>query len=169
VSRRHCEVFETDGRLMLRDLGSSNGTYVNGMRVLGQQPLKVGDVISIGGVALRVDPVGGEAPAAPVPTPAGDTAEQDEVVDAVEVDEADDFEVSIDTDDDGFMMGGDDAIPLEDETPPTPAPSRKPAAEAAPQEETVDLAFGKADKEADGAEDDAVAQFLMDLKLDDED
>ena len=28
VSRQHCEVFEADGLLMLRDLGSLNGTFV---------------------------------------------------------------------------------------------------------------------------------------------
>ncbi|WP_337173897.1 FHA domain-containing protein [Paludisphaera sp.] len=173
VSRRHCEIFESDGRLMLRDLGSSNGTYVNGLRVLGQQPLKVGDVISIGGVALRVDPAGGAAPATPVPTPMGDTSEQD-VVDAVEVDEADDFEVAIvEDDEDGFQMGdvgdlpggSDDAIPLEDDAPP--AKTKKKAAAEASEDATVDLAsIGEG-----GAvpEDDAVAQFLMDLKLDDED
>ncbi|OJW22180.1 MAG: hypothetical protein BGO49_19315 [Planctomycetales bacterium 71-10] len=170
VSRRHCEIFEADGRLMVRDLGSSNGTYVNGLRVLGQQPLKVGDVISIGGVALRVDPAGGAAGAgapAPVATPANDTAELEEVADAVEVDEADDFEVSVAAeDDDGFNMGLDDVIPLDDEAPPSPAPAKKAApAKAKPaEEETVDLAT-----EAGAGEDDAVAQFLMDLKLDEED
>ena len=30
VSRRHCELFEQDGRLFVRDLGSMNGTYVWG-------------------------------------------------------------------------------------------------------------------------------------------
>lgn len=173
VSRRHCEIFEADGRLMVRDLGSSNGTYVNGLRVLGQQPLKVGDVISIGGVALRVDPAGGAAGAtarAPVATPANDTAELEEVADAVEVDEADDFEVSVAAeDDDGFNMGldVDDAIPLDDEaTSPPPAPAKKatPAKAKPVEEETVDLAT-----EAGAGEDDAVAQFLMDLKLDEED
>lgn len=181
VSRRHCEVFEADGRLMLRDLGSSNGTYVNGLRVLGQQPLKVGDVISIGGVALRVDPVGGAAAAAaPVPTPANDTAELEEVVDAVEVDEADDFEVGgvagdddfevsvAVEDDDGFQMDLGDSIPLEDEAPPPPPAKKAPQAKAKPkpaEDETVDLGVD----DGGGGEDDAVAQFLMDLKLDEED
>ena len=36
VSRRHCELFEVGGQLMLRDLGSSNGTFVNGKRVTGR-------------------------------------------------------------------------------------------------------------------------------------
>ncbi|MGI6415562.1 MAG: FHA domain-containing protein [Thermoguttaceae bacterium] len=33
VSRRHCELNEVDGVLVVRDLGSRHGTYVNGMRV----------------------------------------------------------------------------------------------------------------------------------------
>ncbi|MDG3004407.1 FHA domain-containing protein [Paludisphaera mucosa] len=171
VSRRHCEVFEADGRLMVRDLGSSNGTYVNGKRVLGQQPLKAGDVIGIGGVALRVDPL--KAGAAAADGPSGDTAELDAVVDAVEVDEADDFEVSVDAaDDDGFdvdVAGLDDAIPLDDEPEPAPAPAKasKKSADKKPKpaEETVDVA---AEAAPAGKEDDAVAQFLMDLKLDDD-
>ena len=55
VSRRHCELFEEGNKLILRDLGSSNGTFVNGKRVLGQQTLKPGDVLTIGGVTLQVD------------------------------------------------------------------------------------------------------------------
>ena len=34
VSRRHAELRLHDGRWMLRDLGSSNGTWVNGRRVM---------------------------------------------------------------------------------------------------------------------------------------
>ena len=37
VSRRHCEVFEVADNLTIRDLGSSNGTFVNGKKVAGQQ------------------------------------------------------------------------------------------------------------------------------------
>jgi predicted component of type VI protein secretion system len=40
VSRRHCAVFETDGLLMVRDLGSLNGTFVAGNRV-GDEPVAV--------------------------------------------------------------------------------------------------------------------------------
>jgi len=167
VSRRHCEIFEADGRLMVRDLGSSNGTYVNGQRVLGQQPLKIGDVIGIGGVTLRVDPVGA-APAAPVAgSPAGDTAELEAIPDAVEVDEVADFEVSAEPggDDDGFELGDlTDVIPLDDETHvEAPEPPKKPAKPAKAAKEEA------AASPAPEQEDDAVAQFLMDLKLDEDD
>jgi DNA-binding SARP family transcriptional activator len=56
VSRRHAEIVASDGQYVLRDLGSTNGSSVNGQPVT-QQPLADGDVLSIGGVQLRfVDP-----------------------------------------------------------------------------------------------------------------
>src|SRR6267154_269791 len=75
VSRRHCELFEKKGLLLVKDLSSSNGTFVNGKRVQGQQVLEPGDELTIGGVALRVAKIG-EAPPikAPVAPVAGDTA-----------------------------------------------------------------------------------------------
>ncbi len=49
VSRRHCELLPGDkGDWILRDLGSSNGTYVNGARVASRQALKIGDQIRVG-------------------------------------------------------------------------------------------------------------------------
>ena len=49
VSRRHCElVYSETGDWVLRDLGSSNGSYVNGVRIVGRQGLKLGDQIRVG-------------------------------------------------------------------------------------------------------------------------
>lgn len=47
VSRRHCEIFEQDGDLALRDLGSRHGTLVNGEAVM-HAVIKPGDKISLG-------------------------------------------------------------------------------------------------------------------------
>jgi predicted component of type VI protein secretion system len=47
VSRDHCELSKSGGRLLVRDLGSSNGTYVNGQRVQ-ESELRPGDVLSVG-------------------------------------------------------------------------------------------------------------------------
>ena len=58
VSRRHCELLEDGDKLTIRDLGSSNGTFVNGKRVLGQQRLKHGDELTVGAVTLRVAKLG---------------------------------------------------------------------------------------------------------------
>jgi pSer/pThr/pTyr-binding forkhead associated (FHA) protein len=55
VSRRHAVLeFHIDGSVLLRDLGSRNGTYVNGERLPENQPtpLRNGDSIRIGGKVL---------------------------------------------------------------------------------------------------------------------
>ncbi len=48
VSRRHAEVELENDRVILRDLGSMNGTYVNGNRLEGETELKPGDQVRIG-------------------------------------------------------------------------------------------------------------------------
>ena len=53
VSRRHAEITLTNGGVRVRDLGSSNGTFVNGTRVT-QSVAADGDVITFGKVAFRV-------------------------------------------------------------------------------------------------------------------
>ena len=177
VSRRHCELFEEGNKLMLRDLGSSNGTFVNGKRVLGQQTLKPGDVLTIGGVTLRVDLLGAApkpAAASPVPQPAAhDTAE----VDAQPVAE-DDFEMELEEDEEEFEVALDnepdhmDVIPLDDEPPPVqPSKAAKPAAAVHDQTDKAKATDGTepAAKPKSADEEDAVAQFLMDLKLDEDD
>ena len=55
VSRAHCEVFERDGRLFVRDLDSLNGTYVNSYKIVGDQPLMPGELLTIGTVTFRAD------------------------------------------------------------------------------------------------------------------
>ncbi len=47
VSRRHCELLIGGDRVALRDLGSSNGSFVNGERVSESQ-LSAGDVVGVG-------------------------------------------------------------------------------------------------------------------------
>lgn len=47
VSRQHCEVSMGEGRLMIRDLGSSNGTFVNRRRISSTE-LAPADLINIG-------------------------------------------------------------------------------------------------------------------------
>jgi len=54
VSRVHCEIEIRGKRILLTDLDSSSGTFVNNQRV-SECDLKVGDVIRIGNTQLRVD------------------------------------------------------------------------------------------------------------------
>jgi predicted component of type VI protein secretion system len=194
VSRRHCEIYEHDGTLMIRDLDSSNGTFVNGKRVLGQQALSPGDVLTIGTVTLSVDllrPARERIQTPPVaaqksqdtpemkPTAKGHDREpleaiEDEELEVVEDDE--EFEVAIDDE-----PQHPDLIPLEDEKATSPSTdSPKPAVAAAtkaaqahqeqsksPRTET-NFQNQASEPESSPADDDAVAQFLMDLKLDDD-
>jgi serine phosphatase RsbU (regulator of sigma subunit) len=48
LSRKHAEIIAVDGAWMLKDLGSANGTYLNGSRVEHDQVLKTGDRIRLG-------------------------------------------------------------------------------------------------------------------------
>jgi pSer/pThr/pTyr-binding forkhead associated (FHA) protein len=52
VSRQHCELYEDGGRLMVRDLGSLNGTFVNNERI-NEAPLGSGELLTIGTVTFR--------------------------------------------------------------------------------------------------------------------
>lgn len=54
VSRRHAALSFRDGKWILRDLGSRNGTLLNGTAV-ARCELRPGDVLAIGGQRLRVD------------------------------------------------------------------------------------------------------------------
>jgi two-component system NtrC family sensor kinase len=48
VSRQHAELLPNDGNWILRDMGSSNGSYINGTRVNNRFSLKLGDQIRVG-------------------------------------------------------------------------------------------------------------------------
>jgi hypothetical protein len=56
VSRRHAEVFFENGNVFIRDLGSSNGTWVNG-QALGPHPVQLapGQVVYVGHAPLGVE------------------------------------------------------------------------------------------------------------------
>jgi DNA-binding NtrC family response regulator len=56
VSRRHASFDVVDDQLRMNDLGSKNGTFVNGVRVV-EAYLKGGETISLGGTKLRAERV----------------------------------------------------------------------------------------------------------------
>jgi pSer/pThr/pTyr-binding forkhead associated (FHA) protein len=65
VSRHHCVFTLDDYTLRLRDLGSTNGTFVNGERIRGQVLLQAGDRVSIGKLDFEVlihEPAGVDEP-----------------------------------------------------------------------------------------------------------
>jgi predicted component of type VI protein secretion system len=81
VSRHHCVFTVDDFTVRLRDLGSTNGTFVNGERIQGQVVLKPGDQVSVGKLSFEIvvrkeapvatpvaaRPANSTAPSAPLP------------------------------------------------------------------------------------------------------
>jgi adenylate cyclase len=55
VSKEHCILEQREAGFILRDLGSLNGTYVNGERVRGETMLRHGDEIALGSTRARYD------------------------------------------------------------------------------------------------------------------
>ncbi len=53
VSRRHCELFESEGMLRIRDLGSLNGTFI-GERQIIEAPLRPNDEFTVGPLTFRI-------------------------------------------------------------------------------------------------------------------
>jgi len=62
VSRRHAQIRRLDSQYVLEDLGSRNGTYVNGRETIGPYVLQDGDEIQIA-LCVRLSFVGAEATA----------------------------------------------------------------------------------------------------------
>jgi hypothetical protein len=54
VSRRHCSLTPTGRGLLLRDLNSQNGTFVNALRVDDEVMLQSGDRLTVGPVSFEV-------------------------------------------------------------------------------------------------------------------
>ena len=156
VSRRHCQLSEAGGRLMIKDLSSSNGTFVNGKKIEGQQVLKVGDELTVGGITLKVAaisrPVAARKP--------NDT----DIVRAIPTQEEEEFEIALD---DGDAATDLDSIPLVDLEPPPPKPAFKGDGNRKPivKEPVVSTPLPLAEPKQ---EDEAVAQFLLDLNLDED-
>jgi hypothetical protein len=55
ASSAHAQLFQRDDFMFVEDMGSTNGTYLNGRQLVTAQRLKVGDVIRIGDSEYRYD------------------------------------------------------------------------------------------------------------------
>src|SRR5215471_1893763 len=62
ASREHAVVRSSGGRLEVADLGSKNGTYVNGKRLEGPCLVDVGDIIKIGTDAIEIARISAQDP-----------------------------------------------------------------------------------------------------------
>ena len=184
VSRKHCQLFEKHGMLLVKDLGSSNGTFVNGKKIEGQRVMEPGDELGIGPIVFRIEKIGQPVPAG-TPAQAGGASPHDTAVAqavpvgaavpvATAIPDDEDFEIDFDSvpeaaldDDMGFEIELEEATPtpaaVEPKTTMSPglAASTKPSAkksepEPPPKQEDAGLA------------DEAIADFLTGIKLDDD-
>ena len=74
LSRQHARITHAGDAYVIEDLGSTNGTIVNGQPVSSPRALEIGDTIEVGMTTLRVEAIAPDAPppvrAAPVAAPA---------------------------------------------------------------------------------------------------
>src|SRR4029079_7122529 len=72
VSKRHARLLYRDGRFIVTDLKSTNGTYVNGRKIAQATIVREGDKIYIGDFVLRLDTMAGAGAGVDQPTPMAD-------------------------------------------------------------------------------------------------
>src|SRR5689334_18967257 len=71
VSKRHARLLYRDGRFIVTDLKSTNGTYVNGRKIAQATIVREGDKIYIGDFVLRIEASSGAGAPAPTGGPIG--------------------------------------------------------------------------------------------------
>ena len=55
ISRKHCEIVFDDGHVVVRDLNSRNGVYVNGEKIDREHVVEPGDALRVGALEFTVD------------------------------------------------------------------------------------------------------------------
>jgi pSer/pThr/pTyr-binding forkhead associated (FHA) protein len=120
VSRRHCRIRQKDGFVVIEDLRSLNGTYVNGERITGARALRPGDAVEVGPMrfivgyelspAARIKLEGFETDVELLPEDSGPDFLED--VDGIEWIEEENVELQ-----DELLPAAENVVPLEDDHP----------------------------------------------------
>jgi pSer/pThr/pTyr-binding forkhead associated (FHA) protein len=163
VSRRHCQFFEKNGMLLVKDLGSSNGTFLNGKKIEGQRVLEPGDELTVGPVKLRIEKIGQPATAKVAPVTAGPKPGDTAVPTPTVTPGAASDEFEIDFDDEPVADPEEKTVAIKPAAKPTlsPSPSAAKPAAGAPAAAAVP-------ESSEPIADDAIADFLLDLKIDED-
>ena len=69
VSSHHCEILLQGSEVVVRDLASTNGTFINGQQVTKEAVLKPGQTLRLGQVEMRLENGAPAAPQAPASNP----------------------------------------------------------------------------------------------------
>jgi pSer/pThr/pTyr-binding forkhead associated (FHA) protein len=67
VSSHHCEILLRGPDVIVNDLNSTNGTFINGDKITGEAVLKPGQVLRLGQIELRLEVEGAAPTSAPAP------------------------------------------------------------------------------------------------------
>src|SRR5437867_13253500 len=70
ISKKHTRIVVKDGKIIVLDLKSTNGTYVNGKKLAGPQVIRPSDKVYIGDFILNVEPPEMASAEAPLEEPA---------------------------------------------------------------------------------------------------
>jgi predicted component of type VI protein secretion system len=171
VSRQHCELFEADGTLMVRDLGSLNGTFVGDTRIASETSLEPGGLLTIGSVTFRAEyeaaareagaeDAGAFAPFAPLAAGVADLGEETVQMGGMPSMESLE-EPAIEAEAEGFGWLGDDEGAAVAEVPVEAAPAAEEAVEFAEEE----LSFDEPEAPAESDEMTEMAEVADDLNI----
>ncbi|HEX8138660.1 MAG TPA: FHA domain-containing protein [Pyrinomonadaceae bacterium] len=61
ISNHHARLLNSGGQIIIEDVGSTNGVYVNGARITGRRPVQNRDIVQVGPFVLQADPQRGVA------------------------------------------------------------------------------------------------------------
>lgn len=84
VSSHHCEILLRGADVVVHDLNSTNGTFINGNQITGEAVLKPGQTLKLGQIELKLEVEGAPVEAAPsasaAPAPAKQSTENTTVL-----------------------------------------------------------------------------------------
>ncbi|HBN77636.1 MAG TPA: hypothetical protein DD473_17855 [Planctomycetaceae bacterium] len=155
VSRHHCEIHVRGTDVIVKDLGSRNGTFINGEAIFGEVPIHPGDTLHVGSMVFELagkkKPVPQNTPGVRKPPGARAAAKapsEDELIDWLAEDEPTlDADTTIISNADASKMGlgekpnGDDHTSLESPVlvPRSTSINVKPIEENSPSGEAADI------------------------------
>ena len=61
ISNHHARILNSGGQIIIEDVGSTNGVYINGTRITGRRPVQNRDIVQVGPFVLQADPQRGVA------------------------------------------------------------------------------------------------------------
>lgn len=74
ISKQHCAILLTETGVVVKDFGSTNGTFINGEAVQGEMPVNEGENLKVGPLSFTVHVAGAPKPA---PAPAAEAPDPD--------------------------------------------------------------------------------------------